>query len=98
MHWAHSGKLMVMVILGGMQSLVGPVIGTIAFLMLEEWLSSWTQHWMIIMGPLLLALVLFARRGLYGFFADIERIAREIWLLRKQGSFRAQLRRLFGQG
>jgi branched-chain amino acid transport system permease protein len=69
MHWAHSGKLMVMVILGGMQSLVGPVIGTIAFLMLEEWLSSWTQHWMIIMGPLLLALVLFARRGLYGLIA-----------------------------
>jgi branched-chain amino acid transport system permease protein len=69
MHWGHSGKLMVMVILGGMQSLVGPVIGTIAFLMLEEWLSSLTQHWMIIMGPLLLALVLFARRGLYGLIA-----------------------------
>jgi branched-chain amino acid transport system permease protein len=69
MHWTHSGKLMVMVILGGMQSLVGPVIGTIAFLMLEEWLSSLTQHWMIIMGPMLLALVLFARRGLYGVIA-----------------------------
>jgi branched-chain amino acid transport system permease protein len=69
MHWTHSGKLMVMVILGGMQSLVGPVIGTIAFLMLEEWLSSLTKHWMIIMGPLLLALVLFARRGLYGLLA-----------------------------
>ena len=69
MHWTHSGKLMVMVILGGMQSLVGPVIGTIAFLMLEEWLSSLTQHWQIIMGPMLLVLVLFARRGLYGLIA-----------------------------
>jgi branched-chain amino acid transport system permease protein len=69
MHWTHSGKLMVMVILGGMQSLVGPLIGTMAFLLLEEWLSSLTKHWMIIMGPLLLALVLFARRGLYGLIA-----------------------------
>jgi len=69
MHWTHSGKLMVMVILGGMQSLVGPVLGAIAFLMLEEWLSSLTKHWQIIMGPMLLLLVLFARRGLYGLLA-----------------------------
>jgi len=69
MHWTHSGRLMVMVILGGMQSLVGPVIGAFAYLLLEEYLSSLTKHWQIVMGPLLLLLVLFARRGLYGLIA-----------------------------
>ena len=69
MHWMHSGRLMVMVILGGMQSLVGPVIGAFAYLLLEDYLSSLTKHWPIVMGPLLLLLVLFARRGLYGFLS-----------------------------
>ena len=36
MYWTRSGELMVMVMLGGMGSLFGPVIGAIAFLLLEE--------------------------------------------------------------
>jgi branched-chain amino acid transport system permease protein len=66
MHWTRSGELLVMVILGGMRSLAGPLLGAIAFLLAEEILSGYTQHWMIIMGPLLLCVVLFARRGIYG--------------------------------
>jgi len=66
MHWTRSGELLVMVILGGMRSLTGPLLGAITFLLAEELLSGYTQHWMIIMGPLLLCVVLFARRGIYG--------------------------------
>ena len=66
MYWTRSGDLMVMVILGGMGSLFGPVLGTIAFLLLEEALSQVTEYWALIMGPLLLLIVLFARGGIDG--------------------------------
>ncbi|MGH6948969.1 MAG: branched-chain amino acid ABC transporter permease [Kiloniellales bacterium] len=66
LEWRYSGEILVMVVLGGMGTLLGPVVGAIAFLLLEEFLSQWTQHWMIVLGPLLLLVVLFARRGLWG--------------------------------
>jgi branched-chain amino acid transport system permease protein len=66
MHWTRSGELMVMVILGGLASLVGPIIGAFALLALEEILSGWTQHWQVILGPILVLIVLFAKGGLYG--------------------------------
>src|SRR6202000_1925044 len=51
MYWTRSGDLMVMVILGGMGSLFGPVIGAIVYLVLEEFLSQLTEYWAMIMGP-----------------------------------------------
>ncbi len=66
MHWTRSGDIMVMVILGGMGTFVGPVAGAVAFLLLENVLSAWTVHWQIILGPLLILVVLYARRGLWG--------------------------------
>lgn len=72
MHWTKSGELIVMVLLGGMGTLIGPVIGAGALLLLEEVLSSYTEHWMIVLGPILLLVVLFARRGIYGFLAGSE--------------------------
>jgi branched-chain amino acid transport system permease protein len=65
-HWTRSGDILVMVILGGMGSVVGPVLGAAALLLAEEILSGYTQHWMIILGPLLIVLVLFAKKGLFG--------------------------------
>lgn len=64
MHWAKSGELMIMVILGGLGTLLGPVLGAIALVGLESWLSAWTEHWQFILGPILLAVVLFGRGGL----------------------------------
>jgi branched-chain amino acid transport system permease protein len=69
MHWTKSGELIVMVLLGGMGTLVGPIFGSAALLLLEETLSGYTEHWMIVLGPILLFVVLFARRGIYGFLA-----------------------------
>ena len=66
MHWTRSGEIMVMVILGGMGTLFGPVVGAAALLLIEEVLSQYTEHWMIILGPFLVFVVLFARNGLYG--------------------------------
>ena len=66
MHWTRSGEIMFMVILGGMGTLVGPIIGAAVFLLLEDVLSAWTVHWQIILGPFLVLVVLFAKRGLFG--------------------------------
>jgi branched-chain amino acid transport system permease protein len=66
MHWTKSGELMVMVILGGLGTLLGPVIGAAALIMLETTLSGLTEHWQFIEGPILLLVVLFARGGLMG--------------------------------
>jgi branched-chain amino acid transport system permease protein len=66
MGWSRSGELIVMVVLGGMGTLFGPLLGAFALLTLEELLSEWTIHWMAILGPILVLLVLFARRGLWG--------------------------------
>ena len=67
MHWFRSGEIMVMVLVGGMGTLFGPLFGAAAFLLFEEVISGWTEHWMVIFGPLLVVLVLFAKKGLWGF-------------------------------
>jgi len=68
MSWQQSGDIMFMVILGGMASTAGPVLGTFALLLFEALLSSWTEHWQVILGPLLIVSVIFFRRGLAGIF------------------------------
>ncbi len=59
-----------MVLLGGMGTLAGPVLGAAALLFLEEYLAMYTEHWMVILGPFLILVVLFARGGLYGLLFD----------------------------
>lgn len=66
MHWTRSGDLIVMVVLGGMGSLFGPVAGAAMFLLLEKFLPDYTEHWMLVFGPILVLVVLFAKRGLIG--------------------------------
>jgi branched-chain amino acid transport system permease protein len=68
MHWTRSGEIMFMVILGGMGSAAGPLAGAAALLVVEDVLSSWTQHWQVILGPLLVLSVIFFKRGLSGMF------------------------------
>jgi branched-chain amino acid transport system permease protein len=68
MHWTRSGDLIIMVLLGGMGSLAGPIVGAVAFLVLEELLAGVTEYWQLIFGPFLILVVLFARGGLLGFF------------------------------
>lgn len=82
MHWVHSGDLIVMVVLGGMGTLFGPVLGAVGFLMLEQYLPELMEgvchiiggsscgiageYWKMVFGPLLILIVLFARGGIDG--------------------------------
>jgi branched-chain amino acid transport system permease protein len=73
MSWHQSGDLMFMVILGGMASTAGPVLGAFTLLVLEEILKGtpwkWLgEHWQVVLGPLLILSVIFFRRGLAGIF------------------------------
>ena len=77
LNWRHSGELMIMVILGGLGTLYGPVLGAIALILLEEILSAWTEHWMIILGPVLILVVLYARRGLFGWLLASGKFRRD---------------------
>ncbi len=63
LHWVQSGDLLIMVILGGVGTLSGPVMGAALFLFLKETISGYTSLWMLIMGPLLLIIVSFSRGG-----------------------------------
>jgi branched-chain amino acid transport system permease protein len=73
MYWTRSGDLIVMIVLGGMGSLFGPLIGAVTLLMLEEGLSRVTEYWQIIVGPLLLFVVIYARGGIEGTLAGLRR-------------------------
>ncbi len=68
MSWLQSGEFMFMVILGGMGTAAGPVLGAFALLLVEELLKGWTEYWQVVLGPLLVLSVIFFRRGLAGMF------------------------------
>ena len=70
MSWQRSGELVIMVLMGGVGTLYGAILGAAAFVLAEEWLSGLTEHWKMIFGPLLILVVLFARGGLVG--ADVR--------------------------
>ncbi|HXX03891.1 MAG TPA: branched-chain amino acid ABC transporter permease [Xanthobacteraceae bacterium] len=66
MHWTRSGDLIVMVVLGGLGSLFGPLIGAVVFLLLEEGLSRLTEYPDLILGPVLLLVAIYAHGGIEG--------------------------------
>jgi branched-chain amino acid transport system permease protein len=72
MHWTRSGDLIVMAVLGGMGSVLGPMLGALTLLVLEEALARVTEYWQIILGPLFLLVVLFARGGIDGLLGGMR--------------------------
>ncbi|HUL64710.1 MAG TPA: branched-chain amino acid ABC transporter permease [Burkholderiaceae bacterium] len=72
LHWTQSGTLLVMVILGGVGSVWGGLAGALVLLLLQEVLAAYTQYWEFWTGWVLLAVVLFARRGLAGLLFDLR--------------------------
>jgi branched-chain amino acid transport system permease protein len=64
--WGMSGMFLLMVVLGGAGSLLGPAIGAAAFLLMKNFISSQTDHWLLIVGIIFVACVMFFRGGIYG--------------------------------
>lgn len=67
--WLQSGDLLVMLILGGAGTLLGPIFGAAAFVVLQTVLIGLTEHWMIVLGPILIFVVLVGKRGIAGLIA-----------------------------
>ena len=72
MAWAVSGELIVMVVLGGMGSVFGPLLGALVFLGLEEALKGVTEHWMVVFGPLIVLMSLVGRQGIAGLLQRLD--------------------------
>ena len=72
--WQRSGDLIVVVVLGGLASRKGAVLGAFFVVLAEEILSAFIHEWRLIYGPLLVLLVLFARGGLNDLFTSRARL------------------------
>ena len=66
MFWVFSGQGLMMVIMGGIGTLVGPILGAMVFILIQEVLSSYTEHWMIFTGAVFVLMVIFLPDGLVG--------------------------------
>lgn len=64
LHWTKSGDFIIMVVLGGLGTLFGPLLGSAAFLVLETYLGAWTQYWQLPLGLILLVVVLGTKGGI----------------------------------
>ena len=73
--WHTSGEIMVFVILGGTRRLFGPTAGAALYIVLEHTLGDVSEHWLLLLGALLVGLVLFARGGIIGILAGEPRHA-----------------------
>jgi len=71
--WTVSGEVLIVVIVGGMGSLLGPVIGAAVVTLLKHQLSDVTTYWMFFLGLFFVLVVMFADRGLYGALRRLKR-------------------------
>jgi branched-chain amino acid transport system permease protein len=71
-HWTQSALVLVMVLIGGSGYFLGPIIGATIVILLQHWLSSYTEYWGLVLGLLFIALISGAREGIAG-------IGRQLW-------------------
>jgi branched-chain amino acid transport system permease protein len=64
--WLTSGRVLIMVVVGGAGTLIGPIIGGVFFVFLEHQLSQVTDLWPLIFGAVFIAFVMFAPQGIWG--------------------------------
>ena len=71
MSWIVSGDLIVMVVLGGMGTVLGPITGAFLFLGVEEILKAFTDNWMAIFGLLIVVIAMLGKAGVVGWFEGL---------------------------
>jgi branched-chain amino acid transport system permease protein len=65
-HWTTSGQVVIMVLLGGMGTRLGPLVGATLFLLLRDFLSTWTDAWGVVTGAIFIIVILVFRQGIVG--------------------------------
>ncbi|MEM7042845.1 MAG: branched-chain amino acid ABC transporter permease [Pseudomonadota bacterium] len=71
MTWQRSGELIMMVVVGGIGTLTGGILGAAIFLLLEEFLSAFSHHWKLGLGIILVLIVLHGKSGMHGILVDL---------------------------
>lgn len=71
--WLLSGQVLIMVIVGGAGTLIGPILGAAFFLLMEHQLSSYTEAWALFFGLVFIGFVLFAPEGIWGLVTSWRR-------------------------
>jgi branched-chain amino acid transport system permease protein len=66
MFWLASGQVIMMAVIGGTGTLIGPIVGAMVFILIQEILSSYTEHWMLFTGIVFVLIVLLLPRGIFG--------------------------------
>jgi branched-chain amino acid transport system permease protein len=79
LHLVTSAEVLIMVILGGAGTLFGPAIGAGIIILIKNFVSGFTEHWMIILGAIYIFTVMFAPRGVYRLLNQSLRKWRPIW-------------------
>lgn len=64
--WLFSGQVLIMVIVGGQGTLIGPILGAAFFMLLEHVLSEYTESWALFFGLIFIGFVMFAPQGIWG--------------------------------
>ncbi len=75
-HWTTSGLVVIMVLLGGMGTRLGPMVGAALFLLLRDSLSTWTDAWGIVTGAMFIVVILIFRNGIVG---TVEHLMQSRW-------------------
>lgn len=71
--WLHSAQLLMMVIVGGIGSLIGGAVGALVMILFIDQASEYTDHWKLLVGVLVIAITLLARGGIVGMVATLLR-------------------------
>ena len=76
-HWMKSTEMLVVCLIGGIYNFLGPVVGSVVFILLDKLITSFTQYWPLVLGLVILALLLFLRGGVAGYVEEKMALRRE---------------------
>jgi len=71
-HWVKSGDFVMICILGGVNTFIGPMIGAAALIILQTYITSVTEHWLLFLGIIICLVVIFMPNGLMGLVGDLR--------------------------
>ena len=71
--WQMSGEFIVFILIGGLGRIYGPLIGAAFFVAFEQFFGSYTEHWQIFLGIIIISTVLFAKGGIIGFMLKYQK-------------------------
>ena len=71
-YWTSSGDILIMTMLGGAGTLIGPAIGAGVFLLMKNVVSSYSEHWLAIIGIIFISCVMFFPGGIWGTLRQIR--------------------------